>query len=380
MKKMKIKNILLVGVLSLFSIACVDASDSEMDAKGYSISVQSDLAEKTLVVLSKITDVKLETLDSAYVSKDGSFSFKGEGSEESTIYYLTLNGTTPPGIPVILENGAKVKIELTSSNGYDIVMSGGKYNHSMLKLYNIYTGFEKDMNAFNAEVALIDPTTVNEELRSNTTKRYTSMIKARSEGIENFIKTEEGSPVTYFAVKYLFQKMEPKLILLGSEKLNADLPESSYAANLDKLAKELGPTVVGAVAPEINLKTPEGEALALSSLRGQVVLLDFWASWCGPCRKENPHVKKVYEKYKDKGFEIYAVSLDNNKSHWQGAIAKDGLPWKHVSDLVGWKSSAAKVYNVHSIPQTFLLDKDGRIVSTGFRSNELEPLLESLLQ
>jgi thiol-disulfide isomerase/thioredoxin len=380
MKMRNIKSIVLVSMLSLFSVACVNASEAELAGNSFSIKVQSDLAPNTLVILSRITDVKLEIEDSAIVDKNGQLSFEGEGLDESTIYYLTINGTSPPGIPVVLEKGAKVKLNLTSKDGYQIQMTGGKYNEAMVKLFNIYTGSERDMNAFNAEVAKIDATTVTEELRANTTKRYNSLIKARSQNIENFIKSEPGSPVTYFAVKYLFQKLEPKLVLLGSDKLNKDLPGSTYAENLDLIAKKLGPTVVGAVAPDISLTTPEGEALALSSLRGKVVLIDFWASWCGPCRKENPHVKEIYAKYNDKGFEIYAVSLDRTKSQWVGAIAKDGLPWKHVSELKGWSGAVSKQYNVSSIPQTFLLDQEGRIVATGFRSNQLEGLLEDLLQ
>jgi thiol-disulfide isomerase/thioredoxin len=109
------------------------------------------------------------------------------------------------------------------------------------------------------------------------------------------------------------------------------------------------------------------------------VLIDFWASWCGPCRKENPAVKAIYEKYKNKGFEIYGVSLDNNGAKWKAAIAKDGLTWKHVSELKGWTSSAGKAYGVSSIPATFLIDKEGRIVKSGFRSHQLEGLLMQLL-
>ena len=132
--------------------------------------------------------------------------------------------------------------------------------------------------------------------------------------------------------------------------MESEMPNSSYTTQLLKDASTLAPTIVGAIAPDIKLLTPEGDSLALSSLRGKVVLIDFWASWCGPCRKENPHVVSIYEKYKDKGFEIYGVSLDKNMKQWQAAIAKDGLTWSHVSDLKGWSSSAGKLYGVHSIP------------------------------
>lgn len=371
--------------ISVFAIVCIAsvvfATKTSDGAKGYKIQVTSNLAEKTLVVLSKITDAKLEIQDSAYAAKDGAFKFTGSGSEGSSLYYLTFGNTTPPGIPVILENGAQVKLGVTKVGGaYDITLVGGEYNKSMLSLYNLYTGFEKEMEAFNAEVATIDATTVTEEIRTNTTQRYNKMISSRSEAIEQFIQNEPASPATYFAVKYLFQKPASKLILIAADKMGKELPNSLYTKNLVSLAANIGPTVEGAIAPEISLKTPEGEILALSSLRGKVVLIDFWASWCGPCRKENPNVKKIYEKYKDQGFEIYAVSLDNNAAQWKGAIAEDGLAWKHVSELLGWKGTVSRAYGVGSIPQTFLLDKEGRIVKTGFRSHELESLIQPLLK
>ena len=376
----KMKN--WIGVLAIVCIASVVFATKTSDgAKGYKIQVTSNLAEKTLVVLSKITDAKLEIQDSAYAAKDGAFNFTGSGSEGSSLYYLTFGNTTPPGIPVILEHGAQVKLGVTKVGAaYDITLVGGEYNKSMLKLYNLYTGFEKEMASFNAEVATIDATTVTEEIRTNTTQRYNKMISSRSEAIEQFIQNEPASPATYFAVKYLFQKPASKLILIAADKMGKELPNSLYTKNLVSLAANIGPTVEGAIAPEISLKTPEGEILALSSLRGKVVLIDFWASWCGPCRKENPNVKKIYEKYKDQGFEIYAVSLDNNAAQWKSAIAKDGLGWLHVSELLGWKGTVSSAYGVGSIPQTFLLDKEGRIVKTGFRSHELESLIQPLLQ
>ncbi len=378
MREMKIKSLILSLSIILSATACVNASDNAQSAKGYTVNVKTNLQDESLVILSKITDTKLEIKDSTYVRK-GAFSFEGEGDEESTLYYITFGGTQPPGVPIILESGAKVTMQINKNENYEVTMQGGKYNEEMLKLYNTYTSFEAKMAAFNAEVEAIDPTTVTEELRANTTKRYNNMVLQRSQNIENFIRSEKATPATYFAVKYLFAKPEPKLVMLASDKMGKDLPASSYTKNLQALAKQLGPTVPGAMAPEINLTTPEGETLALSSLRGKVVLIDFWASWCGPCRRENPAVKAIYEKYKDKGFEIYGVSLDNNATQWKAAIAKDGLTWKHVSDLKGWKSSASQLYGVRSIPATFLLDKEGRIYKSGFRSHELEGLLQQLL-
>ena len=135
---------------------------------------------------------------------------------------------------------------------------------------------------------------------------------------------------------------------------------------------------VGNEAPEIDLPDPNGQNISLSSFRGKYVLVDFWASWCGPCRRENPNVVKMYEKYKDDGFEIYGVSLDSNKDRWLGAIAKDRLTWTHVSDLAKWNSIAAKSYGVRSIPHTVLLDKEGKIMDIKLRGAALEAKLEQL--
>jgi thiol-disulfide isomerase/thioredoxin len=138
---------------------------------------------------------------------------------------------------------------------------------------------------------------------------------------------------------------------------------------------------VGQVAPDIALTSPDGKVIKLSSLRGKVVLIDFWASWCGPCRKENPYTVEIYEAYKAKGFTVYSVSLDQNKMAWQKAIQKDGLPWEsHVSDLKGWRNKAAADYGVEAIPATFLIDRNGTIVAKDVHGGELDKAVRKALK
>jgi thiol-disulfide isomerase/thioredoxin len=197
----------------------------------------------------------------------------------------------------------------------------------------------------------------------------------------------------------------------ASEGLSQSLPESKYARDyanmISQLEKSLaqpqpgadggGAVKVGQAAPEISLPDLNGKVRNLSDLKGKVVLLDFWASWCGPCRRENPHVVEVYNKYKSKGFEVFSVSLDGvdprnglepekakqakeeGKKKWKAAIDKDGLVWEnHVSDLQHWGSAAAALYGVNSIPRTFLIGKDGKIIVVNPRQN-LEEELKKVL-
>ena len=160
-------------------------------------------------------------------------------------------------------------------------------------------------------------------------------------------------------------------------KRDVDLAEGTRKAIRERIAAVTALSI-GGTPPDIALNTPEGEELKLSDLRGKVVLVDFWASWCGPCRRENPNVKKVYEKYKDRGFDILGVSLDRKNEAWLQAIAKDGLEWHHISDLKGWQSAAASAYGVRSIPATFLLDADGKIIARNLRGDALEAKLREV--
>ncbi len=183
----------------------------------------------------------------------------------------------------------------------------------------------------------------------------------------------------YYAIAVATYNKDKDLFVLSIADLGKEFPNDKLYNQVKGEIEAAKKTAIGSVAPDIELPTPDGKTMKISDLRGKYVLLDFWASWCAPCRRENPNVVRMYKKYKDKGFEILGISLDKSKDKWIQAIQSDGLTWYHISDLKGWQSAAAKLYGVNSIPSTFLLDKEGRIIAKNLRGPALEQKLKELL-
>ncbi|MBK8499582.1 MAG: TlpA family protein disulfide reductase [Flavobacteriales bacterium] len=257
--------------------------------------------------------------------------------------------------------------------------------------------FQEEVQGYDMKVAALknalreDPSnTANmEELNSTNSMFY--------EHCKQLAREHSGSPVAISAVSRLNIQQELELFKLVRESLRKTMPRSTFFTNfrdqVDRVEQELlrfkmqeeeqkrlsNLLPVRGRAPEIVQQTPEGGTFALSALRGKYVLIDFWASWCRPCRIENPNVKRVYEKYKGRGFEILGVSLDRDQAAWLKAIEDDGLPWKHVSDLAFWNNAAAQEYGVSSIPYTVLVDREGMIIEKGLRGEDLERKLGELI-
>ena len=246
---------------------------------------------------------------------------------------------------------------------------------------------------------------------------YLDKMKAYVNGQENiqslqeYILNDADGPTSMIMALQLFGGSVEfaELHMAVSNKLNQNYADSDFATKYNSFAQAMNKEAlrkratekvkIGEVAPDIILPNIDGNNMSLSDLRGNIVLIDFWASWCGPCRRENPNVVRIYDKYKDQGFTVYSVSLDgldertkrrfpenqldaqmkNQKKRWLDAIAKDNLKWdSHVSDLRKWDSAAAASYGVRSIPRTFLLDRDGKIAYINPRRN-LEQAIQSLL-
>ena len=342
-------------------------------AQKTSINGTIGMPEGTLVILNELGEQKLKALDSAYVGKDGKFTLSVE-TKEDLLCFITFDGSKPPGVTLIVPAGKKMNVTVNNLAGYDYKIDG-KENTEIIKLNSILAEYDVKLRMFNQRVSEMDAASMSEQEKAVIGTQYSNLVDERTEKIKSFIKDGKGDLSAYFAALYLFSEIQPPLIFIAKKKLEEGSPKSKYTERMVQIASQFGTTVEGAPAPEIALEDTEGNIVKLSSLKGKVVLIDFWASWCGPCRRENPNVKRVYDKYKSQGFEIFGVSLDNNKSGWLAAIQKDNLTWYHVSDLKGWSSSAAQLYGVRGIPKTFLLDRDGNILKVDMRAEELDVFL-----
>lgn len=211
-------------------------------------------------------------------------------------------------------------------------------------------------------------------------QKFRQRVADRTEKQLQFAKEHPNSVFALVALsEVLTFKKDMAEITPVYNALNAKYRNSKKGKEVDQRIKSVQLTTKGAVAPVFTMKDVKGHPVSLKDLRGKTVLLEFWASWCSPCRAENPNLKEQYKLYKEKGFEILAVSLDSDKKKWEEAIEKDGVPWIHVSDLKGWSNEAGILYGVTAVPAGFLIGPDGKIIGNNLRGEALNKKLAELL-
>lgn len=220
-------------------------------------------------------------------------------------------------------------------------------------------------------------------------QRHMQALRRKSDSIQRVYQQKEYETVLAFVQEHptslssLFylepiKQRNPEAFVQAVNTLYEQYPDNRLVRQYKGQARQLMQVKVGSVAPEIALPDTSGQVVKLSSLRGKVVLIDFWASWCGPCRRESPNLVRTYEQYQPKGFEIFGVSLDRRKQNWVAAIEKDKLHWTHVSDLKQWESIAVDLYGFNGIPHTVLIDEQGRVMAKNLRGDALQEKLQEV--
>ena len=358
------RKLLLSIVAASMTLAACNAQS------GYKVTGTVEGMPDGKAIIATVNGSSLDTLAKADV-KNGSFEFTGNVSEPTGAYIMVIGQRG--AIPFMLENAnitvnaGQAGLTVTGSEGqkiYDQFMAiNATAQQEAMKLQQEYQAANGDQ----AKIQAIQEAYA--KLMTDAQAKETELINANPDSyVSTFVIVSGMGQMEY-------EQLKERYNLLG-EKAKASAQGKAIAAQIAKLES----TAIGQIAPNFTITTPEGESISLYDIKGKVKLIDFWASWCGPCRGENPHVVEIYKEYHPKGLEIFGVSLDNNKEAWVKAIADDGLVWKHGSDLKGWQSAPAQLYSVSGIPHTVLLDENNKIIAKNLRGDELKQKIAELLK
>ena len=334
-------------------------------------------------------------VDSTTSTAQGHFELKGT-LDEPGIYLLKPEVQSDRHAPnnqmlLSLEAGTtKVKADWSAIHKYEAQSSPS--SNSLNGFMHVWREHVKKLNAIG--IVMQDSSVMaNDSLMQKAVAQEADIRASFTQAIEEYADTTKFLPNALFAVQMLYIPAEKQFLSAFVGNLPARFPNNTmataYTTFLQQKLNELqqqqdainnSPVGVGKQAPEITLPDVNGKEVSLSSLKGKYVLVDFWASWCAPCRRENPNVVSAYNTYKDKNFTVLGVSLDEKKEDWLQAIKDDGLTWTHISDLKGWQSVVVRTYMIQGIPTNVLLDTDGKIIARDLRGPELLSKLEQLLQ
>lgn len=321
-----------IAILSLLTLCFGSVSAQQLSLRG-----TVDGAHQGKVYLQKYVDRYYELIDSAEIS-NGQFVLHTE-LELPEVYGLSLSRSDTP-LLVFLDKG-DLTVSLTAAPGY----RGSKITGSAT--HDLYAAFHRERQG-----------------------DLTAFIRQHPQSLASL----------YILYREYVSRLSSSEIQQNLSLLDPSLQQHPFADILRQVIKSREKTDVGQQAPDFTAKTPQGDDLSLHDLLGKgYLLLDFWASWCGPCRKENPNVVAAYREYKEKGFDILAVSLDKTREAWLKGIEQDGLNYRHVSELKFWNSDIARLYGIRAIPANLLLDKNGKIVAKNLRGSDLKDTLAKLL-
>jgi len=349
-------------------------------------------AEGKTIYLESLSDSRVLPIDSTVVGSDGSFSLKSHDNLPLDFYRIYFKEGN--FLQLITDSSEHVEITAEFAKLNEAKVEGSEQTVEYMDLVKKWEPLMEKLAEAQAQIdrPSTDPALDSTQWIAKWEAQSAAAQKEANAFIKGWLEKHSASLLAISIVQNLdprFEFMWYQRVLTDTKPTCGKLPayksleklvgqiknaSSSSAASNSNIA-------VGKMAPEISLPNINGETKTLSSLRGKVVLLDFWASWCGPCRKENPNVVAIYKKYASKGFDVFSVSLDYKKAPWEAAIKKDGLVWNnHVSDLGGWRSAVVPIYEIESIPFPVLIDKEGKIVAMGesLRGEGLENELKNL--
>jgi peroxiredoxin len=355
-----------------FFIFLIFSSNTMYAQINFSVKGEIKGVKENAAVTLHLDNPANEVLVKGIIQK-GKFELKGV-IPEPAIYMLVVEGSQQSA-PIFLDaSPVKVKARIDSLNS--AVITGS----------DLQKEFQSYRNQFDPYFLRIDQLgkQINTPAYAGKRDSLLQIVRPLAEELEGkadeFIKANKKSrttPLLIFSLYSFFQ--QPESLERRFNTLDSLAQKSYYGRMLEKIINDNKVGSIGSIAPDFTQADTSGNLVSLKSLRGKYVLVDFWASWCGPCRMENPNLVQAFQKFKSKNFTVLGVSLDRAKEPWLQAIAQDQLQWTHLSDLKFWSNDVARMYKISSIPQNFLLDPEGKIIAKNLRGEELHAKLEEML-
>lgn len=372
------KKIIIAVYTVLLLSACQEKKHGAFVVQGI---IENAPGRKVLLMEMPYNAPQALVLDSATLNKEGSFTLRAMAKEEG-IYRLVLEN----GPNVILINDSKtIRLRLDVNDYRNYTVEGSPASESLHHLFEEYTRKDSAVLATFKHLDTLAKQPGNDSVIATIKKKRDDQLNDINNTVKEFITNSPSPAATFYAIGLGSRTMPPEEIKPLVDKAVSKFKDHTGLLAVQKMiasqstAKAPGYMLLDKQAPEINLPDLKGQQVSLSSFKGKYVLVDFWASWCGPCRAENPNVVAAYNKYKDKNFTIVGVSLDQDKAAWQQAIQKDSLTWTHISDLKQWESPVVPAYGIEGIPFNVLLDPTGKIIASGLRGEGLENKLKEVL-